>query len=111
MVPGIAGDQPLVSGRRNFLHYSRFVLSGWGAHFALCERTAQAAIYPYTEAGKRDTCLSNLKVIALGMQQYLQDYDDRYPVPESPAGIDKTTARMTWVALLQPYTKQPVFQC
>lgn len=31
------------------------------------------------ENARRTSCLSNLKQLGLGMQQYLQDYDGRYP--------------------------------
>lgn len=31
------------------------------------------------ENARRTSCLSNMKQIGLGMMQYLQDYDDRYP--------------------------------
>ena len=32
------------------------------------------------ENARRSSCLSNLKQIGLGMMQYTQDYDERYPM-------------------------------
>jgi prepilin-type processing-associated H-X9-DG protein len=50
-------------------------------------------------------CQSNLKQIMLGVAQYVQDYDERYPPrPSSPSG--------GYGAILQPYLKSTqLFQC
>ena len=33
------------------------------------------------ENARRTSCVSNLKQIGLGIMQYTQDYDERYPLP------------------------------
>ena len=51
--------------------------------------------------GSRDHCVSNLKQIGLGLRQYLQDYDERYPANAAD-----------WPAASQPYLKSwQLFQC
>ncbi|RYF33262.1 MAG: DUF1559 domain-containing protein, partial [Cytophagaceae bacterium] len=63
---------------------------------------------------RRTSGLSNLKQIGLGLMQYLQDYDERYPntvterqgvgyygAPDTPAGVADFSLR----AKLQPYVK------
>lgn len=54
------------------------------------------------ESGRpRDYCQSNLKQLALGLKQYVQDYDEKYP----PASTD-------WPEVAQPYLKSwQIFQC
>ncbi len=55
--------------------------------------------------GRRAICQMNLKQIGLGMIQYVQDYDERYP----PA---RASASSGWADLLQPYLKNTqIFQC
>jgi len=45
-------------------------------------------------------CQSNLKQIELGMMQYTQDYDERFPMGHN------------WIDALQPYTKsEQIFKC
>ena len=55
------------------------------------------------ENARRSSCSSNLKQIGLGILQYTQDYDERYPPSrtEGPTNNDK----VTWQALTQPYVK------
>ena len=51
--------------------------------------------------GPRDYCMSNLKQIGLGLKQYIQDYDEKYP----PSSAE-------WPAVAQPYLKSwMIFQC
>jgi len=78
------------------------------------------------ENARRTSCLSNLKQLGLGMQQYIQDYDGRYPyIPQgslsntgrAPMGTgdsadayQDTPAANRWdagpvVTRLLPYTK------
>ncbi len=54
------------------------------------------------ENARRTSCLSNLKQIGLGIMQYAQDYDERYPMNywwadpgSSIAGVSCTTAGLT----------------
>src|SRR5687768_11777068 len=52
------------------------------------------------ENARRTSCQSNLKQIGLGIQQYTQDNDERFP-PEDTN--DPTT--VGWALSTQPYTK------
>ncbi len=57
------------------------------------------------ENARRSSCQSNLKQIALGVIQYTQDYDERYP------GYFYNQANY-WVAQIQPYLKsEQIYQC
>ena len=58
------------------------------------------------ENARRSSCQSNLKQIGLGVMQYTQDYDERYP------GYFYPSSNCYWVAQIQPYIKSAqVFQC
>jgi prepilin-type processing-associated H-X9-DG protein len=49
---------------------------------------------------RRSSCQSNLKQVALGMMQYIQDYDERTPPTKN------------WIDVLQPYVKsEQIFIC
>lgn len=92
------------------------------------------------ESARRSTCQSNLKQIALGVQQYLQDNDEKYPfagdracdLPSFPAcgsGVLQTNPNMPgsfqttapagipgyfvcWMDSIQPYVKSSqIFTC
>lgn len=57
------------------------------------------------ENARRASCQSNLKQIGLGIQQYTQDYDEKY-LP------DQSAANGTFVSMLQPYVKsKQIFIC
>lgn len=59
-----------------------------------------AAFSRVREAGHSTICQSNLKQLALGMQQYVQDYNGRYPIQ---AG---------WEIKILPYVKdEKLFMC
>ncbi len=59
------------------------------------------------ENARRASCQSNLKQIGLGIVQYTQDYDDKYPLEQSP-----TVSRRTFSAAIQPYVKsEQIFRC
>lgn len=70
------------------------------------------------ENARRSSCQSNLKQIGLAFEQYIMDYDERYPIyftnddglPSlafNAGGLDKG-----WAEMLNPYTKSKrVFQC
>ena len=63
------------------------------------------------ENARRSSCASNLKQIALGMIQYNQDSDEKFP------GVYTGTAFSTgngqgWSMIVQPYVKSTqIFQC
>ena len=59
------------------------------------------------ENARRSSCQSNLKQIALGLQQYTQDYDEKFLIQS----ITSTTGQNI-VSQLQPYTKSTqIFIC
>jgi len=66
------------------------------------------------ENARRSSCQSNLKQIGLGFQQYLQDYDEKYPVTETNVAFGTNTAgnSVGWGETLQPYLKSTqIYQC
>ena len=61
------------------------------------------------ENARRSSCQSNLKQIALGVTQYIQDYDEKFPL-QTTGGTPNPT--YGWVDGIQPYLKsQQIFQC
>jgi prepilin-type N-terminal cleavage/methylation domain-containing protein/prepilin-type processing-associated H-X9-DG protein len=71
------------------------------------------------ENARRASCQSNLKQIALGVFQYTQDYDERFPVrlvnatgsPPVSSGASPSNP-FGWADALQPYLKSTqIFQC
>jgi len=72
------------------------------------------------ENARRASCQSNLKQIALGVFQYTQDYDEKYPKVIVNGGTGSPPATTTsdpsnpygWADALQPYLKSTqIFQC
>lgn len=71
------------------------------------------------ENARRSSCQSNLKQIALGTIQYVQDYDERFPVHGGTNatcwnGIDATwkNVELSQAENIQPYTKSiQIFKC
>jgi prepilin-type N-terminal cleavage/methylation domain-containing protein/prepilin-type processing-associated H-X9-DG protein len=72
------------------------------------------------ENARRASCMSNLKQIGLGVMQYVQDYDEKYPlVCEGLIGANSTIRAnfnqpqaQGWAYLIQPYTRSlQVLQC
>jgi prepilin-type N-terminal cleavage/methylation domain-containing protein/prepilin-type processing-associated H-X9-DG protein len=75
------------------------------------------------ENARRASCQSNLKQIGLGMFQYTQDYDERFPLNyadhDGVTGFLATTTNAGdadkdagWGELIQPYLKSTqIFQC
>ena len=61
------------------------------------------------ENARRASCQSNLRQITLGIKQYTQDYDERFPIGPNVVNTDFTTG---WAAVMQPYIKSlQVYQC
>jgi prepilin-type N-terminal cleavage/methylation domain-containing protein/prepilin-type processing-associated H-X9-DG protein len=61
------------------------------------------------ENARRSSCQSNLKQITLGVKQYTQDYDERFPLSANADNADYSTA---WSSTIQPYIKSlAVYQC
>jgi len=81
------------------------------------------------ENARRASCMSNLKQISLGMMQYTQDYDERYPrwvdvemtstdesMPWHKFEVEPSSAtrgfRLTWMDFIYPYVKSTqLFVC
>ena len=66
------------------------------------------------ENARRASCQSNLKQIALGVTQYVQDYDEKLPFVEIGGGTTGVTFSnyLVWVDVLQPYMKSvQIFRC
>ncbi len=66
------------------------------------------------ENARRSSCQSNLKQIGLGILQYVQDYDEKYPSSRADnltiGTYNNTNA--PWQALIQPYVKSiQLFKC
>jgi prepilin-type processing-associated H-X9-DG protein len=52
----------------------------------------------------RGSCISKLKQIGLGVRQYMQDHNERYPLASTPTG--------GWVDAIYPYLKSTrILQC
>ncbi len=63
------------------------------------------------ENARRSSCTSNLKQIGLGILQYAQDYDEKYPMSYSNGGAGGAPA-LPWQVLTQPYLKSTqIFAC
>jgi len=69
------------------------------------------------ENARRTSCASNLKQLGLGIMQYVQDYDETYPMSlnygaDGVSGGSGDDADVTWTATVQPYVKSTqIFQC
>jgi prepilin-type N-terminal cleavage/methylation domain-containing protein/prepilin-type processing-associated H-X9-DG protein len=66
------------------------------------------------ENARRASCQSNLKQIALGIKQYMQDYDEYFPMVASYSysGCSSSNPCGGWAVTLQPYLKsEQIFQC
>ena len=61
------------------------------------------------ENARRSSCQSNLKQIGLGILQYTQDFDERYP---TGTRFGTAYVGIGWIGAINPYTKSiQVFQC
>jgi prepilin-type N-terminal cleavage/methylation domain-containing protein/prepilin-type processing-associated H-X9-DG protein len=59
------------------------------------------------ENARRSGCMSNLKQIGLGLMQYVQDYDEKFPIRRH--GTDNSTGPFV---MIQPYVKSlQILQC
>ncbi|RYD91761.1 MAG: DUF1559 domain-containing protein, partial [Sphingobacteriales bacterium] len=66
------------------------------------------------ENARRSSCQINLKQIGLGIMQYTQDYDEKYPggVMNYLASASTGTYQATWDTIIQPYMKSvQILQC
>ena len=94
----------------------------WGSGFTLIELLVVIAIiailaailFPVfaraRENARRSSCQSNLKQIGLGVLQYVQDYDERYPLAVVHGG--GFSLPFGWADAVQPYLKSTqIYQC
>lgn len=65
------------------------------------------------ENARKSSCQNNLKQIALGFKQYINDFDERYPLVAVTNAVNTTYAPpYGWADALQPYLKNTqVYQC
>ncbi len=65
------------------------------------------------ENARKSSCQNNLKQLALGFKQYINDFDERYPLVASTVGTGGSgTPPYGWADSLQPYIKNTqVYQC
>jgi prepilin-type N-terminal cleavage/methylation domain-containing protein/prepilin-type processing-associated H-X9-DG protein len=68
------------------------------------------------ENARRASCQSNLKQMSLGVIQYVQDYDERFPLSGGPLGTQcgdtRSGEHLSWATKIQPYVKSTqIFKC
>ena len=64
------------------------------------------------ENARRSSCLSNMKQIGLGILQYTQDYDEKYPSRYYGAGGGDAVEYNSWRRVIYPYVKSAqLFSC
>ena len=68
------------------------------------------------ENARRASCQSNLKQIGLGVLQYTQDYDERYPMNNNPGPAtgpgESSPGYIRWSEAIYPYVKSTqLFKC
>lgn len=67
------------------------------------------------ENARRSSCQSNLKQIALGLTQYTQDYDERFPPTNDAtngAGANSSASWGLWMLHVDPYVKSTqIYRC
>ncbi len=62
------------------------------------------------EKARQTQCLSNMRQMGLGVQMYLQDYDETFPLDSHTGGAG--SAPWVWLQTLQPYVKtQLLYRC
>ena len=71
------------------------------------------------ENARKSSCLNNEKQLALGLIQYVQDYDESFPILryDGPGGVDSQFGKFSfqwfgWQHAILPYTKAvQIFRC
>src|SRR5580658_4337487 len=57
------------------------------------------------EEARKTTCLSNVKQLNLGVQMYIQDYDETIPLLDGSNPGDNGSHVVVWQDTVQPYIK------
>lgn len=64
------------------------------------------------ENARRASCQSNLKQICLGVKQYTQDYDEKFPRAVVTTTSNVGVPALGWAVQVQPYLKSlAIYQC
>jgi prepilin-type N-terminal cleavage/methylation domain-containing protein/prepilin-type processing-associated H-X9-DG protein len=64
------------------------------------------------ENARRSSCQSNLKQIGLGVMQYTQDYDEKFPLYRDTFYVAQPGYIFGWADAIQPYLKsEQIYQC
>jgi prepilin-type N-terminal cleavage/methylation domain-containing protein/prepilin-type processing-associated H-X9-DG protein len=66
------------------------------------------------EKARTSSCSSNIKQLTIGLLQYAQDYDERFPGYGSgaPGTMSSSPPNQGWSVVMQPYTKSiQLLQC
>jgi len=64
------------------------------------------------ENARRSSCQSNMKQLGLGIIQYTQDYDEKYPLARQETDPITIYSYAYWGQLIMPYVKSPqVLEC
>ncbi len=64
------------------------------------------------ENARRASCQSNLKQIGLGVLQYVQDYDENFPLAVTGSTSNTSQPPVGWADSIQPYLKSlQIYQC
>lgn len=86
---------------------------------AVLSAVAAVAVFgllaPMRHQRMQSGCLSNLRQIALGMKQYVRDYDEKFPLvytDHDHSGAFDSVREIGWGQILQPYMKNEwILQC
>ena len=62
------------------------------------------------EKARQSSCLSNCKQYGLGVLQYVQDYDERFPLFK-PTAVDGQVLTNYWSVLIMPYVRTTRCSC
>jgi hypothetical protein len=96
-------------GERGDLLSSLGAAMGVILFFAVVAAVLFPVIMPVHSYNRSISCLSNMKLIGLGLAQYEQDYDNRLPSRQTVNAAGKL---LSWRLALFPYIKSTrVFQC
>src|SRR5688500_8421129 len=80
--------------------------------FVILAAVLWPVLYRPKHSSGKSPCQNNLKQIALGFKQYINDFDERYPLFMVTSGSKDGKAPYGWADALQPYIRNTqVYQC